>query len=270
MRKFSAVTKIALLALCAVSLIGVSDVDAKKWYLGVGTGFTFLNAEGTEGFNTVAFGPIQADFSLDPSDFQDYMETGLGIGGYATDGTWMIQGQFGYLKLGGEPSGSLPAGVGGGTFTTDLAYEILVGQFTVGYTAYRSKDMKFSVTPYAGVRYTKHKTSADLVITQGAIDTALSRSIDDNWVDALIGSSFGYAISPKVSWSFGGDVGFGGSNSTFTGKTDLSWKPLTWMSVGPNFSYSVIDYENGEKGDSDWYIYDADEWGAGIGVLFHF
>ena len=84
MKRLSTVTTIALLTIFAVSLIGVSSANAeqaaKKWFFGLGTGFTFMNAEGDQGLNTASFGPIQAEIDLDPSDFQDLMETGFGLG----------------------------------------------------------------------------------------------------------------------------------------------------------------------------------------------
>ena len=271
MRKLSSVTKIALLTLCAVSFVGASSATAQqKWFYGLGTGFTFMNAEGDQGLNTPSFGPVQAEIDLDPSDFSDLMETGFGLGGYATDGTWIIQASGGKIKLGGEPSGSLPAAVGGGTFAADWFFEVVGFQFTVGYTVYRSKNMKFSLTPYGGVRYSKHELGADLSITQGATTTAVSRGIDNNWTDFLIGSSIGYLLSPKWTWNAQADAGFGGSEGTFSFKTSLSWKPLSHWSFGPNFSFSAIEFENGKKGDADWYLYDANEFGAGIGLLFHF
>ena len=42
------------------------------------------------------------------------------------------------------------------------------------------------------------------------------------------------------------------------------------MSIGPNVSYTAIEYENGVAGDEDWYLYDANEFGGGISFLFHF
>ena len=142
----------------------------------------------------------QAEVDLDPSDFSDLMETGFGLGGYATDGTWIIQGSFGMLKLGAEPSGSIPAGVGGGTFAADYFFEMTVGQLTVGNTVYRSKNFKFSFTPYAGVRYLKHEIGSDIVATQGATTITIVGGVDQNWTDFLIGSSIGYVLSPKWTW----------------------------------------------------------------------
>ena len=199
------------------------------------------------------------------------METGFGLGGYATDGTWMIQGSFGFLKLGDEPSGSLPAGVGGGTFAADWFFEMTGAEFTVGYMAHRSTNMKFAVTPYVGVRYTKHELGADLSITQGVTTTALSRNIDNNWTDVLIGTSIAYALSPKWNWSAGADAGFGGSEGSYSFKTAFTWKALSHLSLSPNFKFAAIEYVNGEKGvDRDWYLYDANEFGGGISILYHF
>lgn len=264
------ISRIAILAIIAVGLLGVSNANAKKWHFGLGTGFTFMNAQGDQGLNAGRFGPIQHEIDLDPSDFQDLMETAFGLGGYSTDGVWMIQAAFGKLKLGGEPSGSLPAAVGGGTYALDAFFEITFGEFSVGYVAYRSTNMKFSLTPYAGVRYMKHELGADLSITQAGGTAALSRSIDNNWTDVLVGTSVGYVFSPKWSWTAKADAGFGGSEGTYSFMTGLSWKVWKHLSLTPNFKFSAIDFENGVKGDADWYLYDANEFGGGLGVLYHF
>ncbi len=271
MWKLLTATKIVLLTIFAVSLIGVSSANAqKKWFFGLGTGMAFNNAKGDQNLNTTSFGPIETEVDMDPSDFKDLMETGFGLGGYATDGTWIIQASFGKIKLGDDPSGSLPADVGGGTFSSDFFFETIVGEFTVGHTAFRSKDMRFSLTPYAGARYIKHELGLDLSVTQGTSKVSVSEDVDQNWTDVLLGTSVGYRFSPQVTWSAQVDAGFGGSDGTYTFKTSLSWKPLKQVSLGPNFKYSKIKYENESKGDSDWYLYDAKEWGAGFGVLYHF
>jgi hypothetical protein len=243
---------------------------ANEWHLGIGTGFTFLNVQGDLGVVTRDFGTVKAEVDLSPSDVSDYMQTGLGLAGYATDGTWMIQYAFGMLKLGGEPSGNLPASAGGGTYSSDLFFKVLNGRFTVGRTIYRSKDMKFSFTPYTGVRFIKHELNADFVFTQGSTVTPVDRGVDHSWADVLIGAGIGYALSPKVNWVAGGDAGFGGSNGTFAFATSLSYKVAKHWSLGPNFTFTAVDYENGEVGDADWYLYDASEFGAGIGLMYHF
>jgi hypothetical protein len=253
-----------------LAMPAVNAGEGKKWFFGLGTGFTFMNAEGDQGLNVGSFGPVIAEIDLDPSDFQDMMESAFGLGGYATDGTWMIQYSFGKMNLGGEPAGSLPAGVGGGTYAADWFFDITFGQATVGYTSYRSKDMKFSFTPYTGFRYIKHELGADISVTQGATTTAISRAVDYSWTDVLIGGSMSYMLSPKWSWNLNADAGFGGTEGTYSFATNLSWKAHSHWSISPNFSYSALEMLNGEIGDSDFYIYDANEFGMGISVLYHF
>jgi hypothetical protein len=134
--------------------------------------------------------------------------------------------------------------------------------------------MRLSFTPYAGVRYMKHDLDVELSVTQPDPATAstflLSGGAENDWTDVLFGASVGYVFSPRLTWNASADAGFGGSEGTYTFKTSLNWKAGKHLSLGPNFKYSAIEYENGEKGDSDWYRYDADEFGAGIGVTAHF
>lgn len=251
-------------------LVNTSPSYAKKWFFGVGTGMTAQNVQGDQGLTTANFGSIQGEVDLDPEEFKDLMQTAFGLGGYATDGTWLLQGTFARFELGGEPSGELPASVGGGTFTADFAFDITLGRFSVGRTVYRSENKKFSFTPYAGVRYLKHELGADYSIVQGSTTTEVKRAVDHSWADVLIGTGIGYALTPKVSFSAGGDAGFGGSEGTFSFNTGLSFKPIKWFSIGPTFSYIAIKYENGAKGEPEWYLYDCNEFGAGVSFLFHF
>lgn len=267
MRKPLITIMITVLTIFAIGLIGTSTANAKKWHYGIGTGIKFMNVEGEEGFNISSFGPVLSELDLDASDISDMMESAIGLGGFATDGTWMIKASFGIIKLGGEPSGSLPAGVGGGTFTADYFYEITTAQFTLGYTSYRSADMKFSLTPFAGVRYMKHDIGAELDITQGATTIAIAGGVEHNWTDFLFGTSIGYRLSPKLSWSAQGDVGLGGSEGTYSFGSGLSWKALKHVSIGPSVFYSAIEVVNGVASDSDWYFYDANEFGAAINVM---
>jgi hypothetical protein len=67
----------------------------------------------------------------------------------------------------------------------------------------------------------------------------------------------------------GGDAGFGGSNGAFFFTSSLMISPGKHFSFGPNFTYTAHDFENGEVGDVDWYLYDVNEYGAGIAFMFN-
>lgn len=257
----------ALIALCVLS---ISHVEAKPIYFGIGTGLQRLNAEGDQGLhiNTGNIGPVLVkDFELDPDDFSDLMESAFGFGGYVTDGTWIATFSLAQLKLGGDPSGELPAL--GATFDSEWSFDVLTGQLMVGYPAYRNEKGTMTVTPYGGFRYMKHEIGAELEITGANVNSA-ERSVDHNWTDIVIGTSLDVALAPKVHWSTSLDAGFGGSEGTFHVGTGVQWRFWKHMSIGPNFNFMALDYENGDPQDSDWYKYDASEFGAGISFLFHF
>jgi hypothetical protein len=76
-----------LVGLLSISLSGVAHAD---WSFGIGTGIFRVNFDGDMGFDTAA-GPVELDVDLDADDVSDVMETAFGLGGYATDGKWMIQ-----------------------------------------------------------------------------------------------------------------------------------------------------------------------------------
>lgn len=257
------VSKMALMVVLSC-LLGVSSASAQDWHFGIGTGLVRMNAQGDQGLNIAGVGPILADVDLDPDDFDDLIQTAIGFGGYATNGKWMVQYMFASIKMGGEPSGTLPDG--SATFTSDLSFDVTTGHLTVGYTAYSQG--KLSVQPFIGVRYLKHELGADVTVAT-APPTDISRSVDHNWTDVLVGTAINVALAPKVNWSTSFDAGFGGSNGTFKFATGISWRFWKYMSIGPTFSFMAIDFENGEIGDSDWYLYDANEFGWGASFMFH-
>jgi len=269
-RSLKAIARVICIASAAMLFMGGSPTYAQGWHFGVGSGFTWMNIQGDEGYNIANYGPVQYELDLDPDDISDVLESAFGFAGYASNGTWMIQYSLGWFTLGGEGTVDLPAEVGGGTLDIDLDYDVTNIKVAVGRTVYRSQNMKFSFTPYVGLRYLKHDISADFVINQGGEHTPVYRGRDWNWTDALVGVGVGYQLRPKLSWNAGGDAGFGGSDGTFFFTTNLTVSPTRHFSFGPNFSYTALDYENGNKGDADWYLYDADEFGVGIFAVVNF
>lgn len=266
----TAIVRVSCLAGMALVLMGGAPSYAQVWHFGLGTGFSFMNIEGDQGFNIINVGPVQYGVDLNPDQINDVLESAFGLAGYATDATWMVQYSFGHFVLGGESQTALPPEVGGGTLDYDLAFEVTNAKMTLGRTVYRSQTTKFRFTPYLGLRYLKHDISADFVVTQASIPNYIFRGRDWSWTDALIGVGIGYRIIPKLNWSAVGDAGFGGSNGTYYFTTSLTYSPTRHLSLGPNFSYTAIDYENGKKGDADWYIYKADQFGVGLVLAVNF
>jgi hypothetical protein len=253
-------------------MLGVSQLQAQSapWVFGLGTGFSLLNTEGTMGFNTSAFGPIEAEYDLSPDDVQDLVETAFGFGVMASDGTWTVKASFVKIKLVDEPSGTLDADFGSLDWAAEVSFEITGAEVTVGRTVYRSAGGGFSFTPHVGVRYTKHDLGNDLTIDPGGVPMTLAAAVEEKWTDFLVGTSFDFHLSPKVTWGTKVNAGFGGSEGTYHAATALTWKPAAHWAISPNASYTNTDFENGTRGDSDWYLYDSDDIGFGLAVMYLF
>ncbi len=187
------------------------------------------------------------------------MKSAFGFGGYATDKTWMIQYSFVNLELEGEASRM----VGATRVSAKIGFDITGGELTVGYPVHRSTSLRLGVL--GGMRYTKHELSSE--ITVGAQQR--KRSIDNDWTDALIGLTIGVPFAEKWVWNTRLDAGFGGSEGTYSGSTGVTWRFFKNWSTNLQAKYQAIHYENGSKGDSDWYLYDVDESGVSLGFLYH-
>jgi hypothetical protein len=209
-------------------------------------------------------GSVEFDVDLEPDDVKDLMETAYGVGGYLTDGQWMIQLATGFLELRDGTSRTLPSGA---RVSGELFQEITLAEASVGYVAHRTE--KVTVTPYVGVRYLEHEVGADLSVRTGGGTTAANRSVDHDWTDARLGVSVSSPIAEKWTWDGRAEAGFGGSDGTYQGDTGISWMFAKHWSTRAGFKYTAIDFENGSRGDDDWYLYDADEYGASLGVMSH-
>jgi hypothetical protein len=247
-----------LAGLLSISLSGVAHAD---WSFGIGTGIFRLNVDGDMGFNVANAGPVEFDVDLDPDDIDDIMETAFGFGGYATDGKWMIQSSFGMLELEDDTSRTI-AGVG--TVSSELGFDMTGGEITVGYPIYECTSLILRL--HAGVRYTEHELDADVRIDGTPVRGG---DIDEDWTDALFGISAGVPFAEKWTWNNKFNAGFGGSEGTYFAQTGITWRFLKHWSATLYGKYTAVEYENGSKGDPDWYLYDVDEFGLGLGVLFN-
>jgi hypothetical protein len=253
-------SKIFFVVLVFLLVVGNSAMADAEWNYGVGTGFFFLNVDGTIGLNsTIAGGPVELDVDLDPEEVRDLLESAFGIGGYATDGNWTIQFALKNLELEGEERKQTPLG----QLSATLGFEVTGAEVAVGYAVYKRPKFIFSVL--GGGRYTKHELTSDLRV--GALRQ--TRNIDNDWTDVLVGATAVVPFTEKWTWNNRFDAGFGGSEGTYTVNTGLTWRFAEHWSTTLYGQYAAIEFENASKGDSDWYLYDTDEFGVGINVSYN-
>ncbi len=244
-----------LTMLSVLMVISYASVSYAAWSYGIGTGLFRMNAKGDQGFNTQS-GAVEFKIDLDPDDFSDLAESAFGFAGYATDGTWMVQYSFSNLEL--EDTAS------SGAVSVTIGFDTVGGEITVGHPVYRTPQMILGVL--GGVRYTKHELSSDVTV----VATTVNWSIDNDWTDALVGLTLTVPLAEKWVWNNRVDAGFGGSEGTYSGNTGVTWRFYKGLSSTFYGKYTAVEFENGSKGDTDWYLYDVDEFGVGLAILYNF
>lgn len=123
-----------------------------------------------------------------------------------------------------------------------------------------------------GLRYIRHEFDARLKLKDpsGAVIASRSRDFDHDWIDLVLGAMINVPFAEKWSWNTRLNAGFGGSEGTYLAAIGITWRFHKNWSVGISGKYMAVDFENDSKGDSDWYLYDADESTVGLNVLFIF
>ncbi len=257
---------ILFISLITILFIFDSMVHA-QWEFGIGTGLTRLNTDGIQGFHTLA-GPVEFDVELDPDDFDDLIDTAIGFGGYATNGTFLIQYSYAKMQLEGSESEAVPAI--NSTVSININFDITQAELTVGYPVYGTRSLVIFVD--GGLRYIRHEFDGSLSLKNagGTVVASESEDFDHDWTDVLLGASINVPFAKKWSWNNRLNAGFGGSEGTYLASTGVTWRFHKNWSAGVTGKYTAIDFENGSKGDSDWYLYDADESSVGMSVLFIF
>ena len=242
-------------------LVSFSSNAYAEWSFGLGTGPQRLSIDGDVGFTT-DFGSVDLAVDINADDMGDMTDNAFGLGGYATNGEWMFQGTAGKLGLEGSAGGMGPTS----TLSASLDFDITGAELTGGYFFHKTPGLKLQA--YTGARYTKHEI--DLVVTgDGFIGTDRHKSIDESWTDILFGLSADIPFAQKWNWNVKADAGFGGSEGTYLASTGVSWRFYGGWSATLFGKYAAVEYENGSKGDSDYYLYDIDESTLGLNILYN-
>jgi hypothetical protein len=265
---------VKILSLGVMSLllvISLASVSYAEWSHGIGTGIFMLNIEGDIGVNTTLAGPVMVeDVDLDFDDISDLLETAIGFGGYSTDGKWMIRYAYASMELEGEKSNTFPANAvlaAGHTVSAELNFEATSAEVTVGYEVYQNPSISISVD--GGLRYMKHEISAGLGISGPVLNRSISRDIDEDWTDVLIGGTVTVPFTEKWIWNTSANAGLEGSEGTYMGQTGITWKFYKRLSSTFYGKYTAVEFENESRGESNWYLYDVDEFGLGLNFVYN-
>lgn len=116
------------------------------------------------------------------------------------------------------------------------------------------------LTAYAGARVTYSDTDITLNGGVAPLPASLHTSIDDTWIDGVIGLHYQWFFAEK--WFLAGLVDVG------AGDSDLNWQALVGLGYQFNdrwsahlaYRYMAVDYEN------DGFVYDIETQGIALGI----
>jgi hypothetical protein len=254
--------KILHLGLGLTLLCGFSSnsMAQDEWTFGIGTGLMRLNAEGDMGF-TAQIGamnvPVFVKQDLDPDDFSDLIDSAFGFSFIAAKDKWRYTLAYGTLTL--QADGPLNGG-GFGSFEQDITF----AETTAAYEFAETGANKFSVV--GGIRNTEH----DYDIRLSGTTLTRNGKLKQDWTDVLVGLAHSYAFSNTLVWDNQLVAGFGDSDSYSAFHTSLNWQFAKSWNAGVFVDYKAIDFENDSPGATDYYLYNADEFGPGLSIAYIF
>ncbi len=260
-RKIFCSSKCLVLVLLGLWLtVGVNAAHA-EWQYGIGTGIFRWNIDGKIGFNSPNHGPVEIDTELNPSDIDRIKGSAIGFAGFASNGTWNITGSFMHAVMEDDDTDTNPFGE---QVKWDAEWDITNAELFLGRHVYKSKSFLVGVS--GGVRFFRHDWEIDSTVLSTNDRDQLK--VDAEWADIVIGGNILVPFLEKWRWNTTAQAGFGEDSTHYELSTGVSWKFHKHWSIGANARYLTFDYEDGNKGDSDWYSYDADEFGWGLTAMF--
>jgi hypothetical protein len=242
-------------------IIGFGTPAYADWNASIGTGIYSTQVIGDQEVGTVSLNPVLIGMDLSPSEYNDFMKSSVSMEVSMTDGTWMVDFSLGLQEF---ESRGLTRLSDGATLRSNMDFDATSGEITVGRQVYRHPWVILGV--HGGLRYDRHKLSVDL--RRGAITERVK--VDESWIDVLIGMSADIPFAEKWLWKNKMNGGFGGSEGTYFLSSGITWQFHSRWSTEAYGDYTAVNYESGNKGDTDGYLYDVDEFIWGINVLFHF
>ena len=226
----------------AAALAAVTSAQA-EWKFGIGAGVGAFDIDGDLDLATQT-----GEIEYDTGD----MESAFALQGYAATGAWIFRTSISSLEV--EANQTLASG----DLLSDLNFKRLIWDLTAGYKWIEGG--AWTITTYGGVRSVSHELSL----------ANQSGEFDNSWTDAILGASATYMLGQKWLWTSALEGGFGGSEGSFGASSGLTWKFGQHWSASAILSMTAAEYEDGDSGNADYYLYDANETKLGLGIMYHF
>ncbi|MGI9203576.1 MAG: hypothetical protein ACR2Q3_06180 [Woeseiaceae bacterium] len=132
----------------------------------------------------------------------------------------------------------------------------------------RSMDDDEQLDFFAGLRWWNNEV--DVTIDPVLLPGTVSSSLDEDWVDVIIGARWKNPISEKWSLLLKGDIGGGGSDLTYAGVAGFRYRIGDLTELDLVYKALAVDYESGIAGQPGYFKYDTTTHGPIIGLMFKF
>lgn len=228
-----------------------STKPAKSWSYEFEPYMLVTSISGDAGIGRSSGVPIDVDFS-------DILEN-LDIGAMAHfeahhESGWGVWIDYGFMDLSSDITGPV-----NGITSASVRQGVLE---TLGM--YRQKLSYGDIDYLAGVRWWDN----DINVLHSSLPIDIN--VKEDWIDLVVGARWTTPINEYWSFNLLGTAGGFGLESDFTASSAIGVKYVISDLVDLNLQYKAtwVDYENGIKRESNYFMYDTVTYGPLIGLSF--
>ncbi len=231
MRLFTSLIAGCIALLASGSLSAQKATDSAAWRFTIAPYFWYAGLTGDVGVRN-----IKTHVDQSPRDIVDKLKFGVLTYVEARTRSYVFGLDGMYMNLGHSQAVAIRGDTG--SFALDLKQTML--QPSVGYTF---GDTVSGFDILAGMRYWHLNTT---LAASGPRGNSVARTIARSWVDALAGARYHYTFIPHYSVLAGGDVGGGGSHSTWQAYGFANAEALYWLTFSLGYRAIGVNYDHNE------------------------
>lgn len=244
--------------LAAIILVAGQTVSASNdWEWSIEPYLMASNIEGDASVGRV----VGADVSLDTSDILEKLEIGAMIHAEALHHSgWGVMVDYAFMRLGDDLSGPR-GGVVDMTLRQGVLEAFAFRRFLHDHAYY---DL------YGGIRWWDN--DIDITVNPAVLPGAAQASVEEDWVDPVIGGRYFYPLDDRWTLTVQGDIGgFGiGSDFSYGIAAGALYQISDVMRLDLRYKALWVDYEDGTRGQPGYFSYDTVTHGPIIGLAFDF
>ncbi len=248
--------KILLSALAAGTLaLAANPANADAWSYQIEPYLLGVTIDGDAGIGRVT----GVDVDVNTSDILDNLDL-VGMVHFEArhESGWGVAVDYAFMDLSDDVTGPR-----GGVLGAELRQGVFEALLVKGT---RSGDEQLDY--FAGLRWWDN--DVDVTIDPVILPGTVASSVEEDWVDLVIGVRWINPISEKWSFQLKGDIGGIGSDFTTGGVVGFRWRFGKSTELDLHYKALYVDYETGTPGQPGYFKYDTTTHGPVIGLVFHF